>query len=219
MAAASHATRGSFSSATGGGGGGAGDSNPVQEAYVKSLELQLGKVRDELGTQYKTTSQNAQRLLELNEVLRTHDQGAKTLESDLRSTMTERDRLQRQVADQADALREKNATVELLQDELNTLSLELNQVEKRNDELGRDNAQLLQRWLDAKNEEAQRMNDANIYLQEVERRRTEAPAHAAMPPSPTPAPAPAPAQVAAAAAVTSPPSAAAEQPASSNGST
>lgn len=60
----------------------------------------------------------------------------------------------------------------MLQDELSALSLELNQVELRNDNLKRDNASLLQRWLDRMNDEAERMNEGNRFLQEVDQRRT-----------------------------------------------
>lgn len=59
----------------------------------------------------------------------------------------------------------------MLQDELSALSLELNQVEIRNDGLKRDNASLLQRWLDRMNDEAEKMNEGNRFLQEVEQRR------------------------------------------------
>jgi hypothetical protein len=60
----------------------------------------------------------------------------------------------------------------MLQDELSALSLELNQVELRNDDLKRDNASLLQRWLDRMNDEAEKMNEGNRFLQEVEHKRT-----------------------------------------------
>jgi hypothetical protein len=59
----------------------------------------------------------------------------------------------------------------MLQDELSALSLELNQVELRNDDLKRDNANLLQRWLDRMNEEAEKMNEGNQFLQEVDQKR------------------------------------------------
>lgn len=59
----------------------------------------------------------------------------------------------------------------MLQDELSALSLELNQVEIRNDDLKRDNASLLQRWLDRMNDEAEKMNEGNLFLQEVEQRK------------------------------------------------
>ena len=61
---------------------------------------------------------------------------------------------------------------QMLQDELSALSLELNQVELRNDDLKRDNAGLLQRWLDRMNDEAERMNEGNRFLEEVDQRRT-----------------------------------------------
>jgi autophagy-related protein 16 len=59
----------------------------------------------------------------------------------------------------------------MLQDELRTLSLELHQVESRNDDLKRDNASLLQRWLDRARDEADKVNEANRYIEEVEKRR------------------------------------------------
>lgn len=59
----------------------------------------------------------------------------------------------------------------MLQDELRTLSLELNQVEARNDDLKRDNASLLQRWLDRARDEADKVNEANRFLEEIEKRK------------------------------------------------
>lgn len=60
---------------------------------------------------------------------------------------------------------------QMLQDELSALSLELNQVEARNDALKKDNASLLQRWLDRMNDEAERMN---LSTDEEHRRAEEA---------------------------------------------
>lgn len=59
----------------------------------------------------------------------------------------------------------------MLQDELRTLSLELNQVEARNDDLKRDNASLLQRWLDRARDEADKVNEANKFLEEIQQRK------------------------------------------------
>jgi autophagy-related protein 16 len=57
--------------------------------------------------------------------------------------------------------------VQILHDEIATLQLELEQVEKRNQNLGKDNATLLQRWLDAKQTEANRMNEANDFYEDM----------------------------------------------------
>ncbi|KDN48461.1 ATG16-domain-containing protein [Tilletiaria anomala UBC 951] len=146
--------------------------NAVQEAYVRSLEAQLSSMRDELAELYKTQSQNAQRLLVLNETLRERQDVGKASDDELRALRGEQERLQRAAQDAREALGEKDRTIQILQDELNTLSLELSQIELRNDELKRDNASLLQRWLDRMNAEADKMNDANTYLEQVKATRT-----------------------------------------------
>src|SRR5882762_3257289 len=60
--------------------------------------------------------------------------------------------------------------VKILHDEINTLQLELGQIEERNQNLTRDNAKLLQRWLDAKQSEVNRMNEANNFYEDMRTR-------------------------------------------------
>jgi autophagy-related protein 16-1 len=62
-----------------------------------------------------------------------------------------------------------------LHDEINTLQLELGQIEERNAILVKDNAKLLQRWLDAKQEEVNKMNEVNEFYQDMRSRRETAP--------------------------------------------
>lgn len=62
---------------------------------------------------------------------------------------------------------------QILQDEHASLELELSQLEIQNDNLKTDNAALLQRWLESKAEEANRMNEANAFLEEAKRLRGE----------------------------------------------
>jgi autophagy-related protein 16-1 len=50
------------------------------------------------------------------------------------------------------------------------LQLELGQIEERNQNLTRDNAKLLQRWLDAKQVEVNRMNEANDFYEDMRTR-------------------------------------------------
>lgn len=56
---------------------------------------------------------------------------------------------------------EKDRTAQVLHDEISTLQLELTQIEERNATLKKDNAKLLERWLDAKQGEVNSMNEAN----------------------------------------------------------
>jgi autophagy-related protein 16 len=46
--------------------------------------------------------------------------------------------------------------------------LELGQIEERNSILTKDNAKLLQRWLDAKQAEANKMNEANEFYENMQ---------------------------------------------------
>ena len=56
-----------------------------------------------------------------------------------------------------------------MHDEINTLQLELSQIEERNQTLTKDNAKLLQRWLDAKQSEVNNMNEANEFYEDMRR--------------------------------------------------
>lgn len=61
-------------------------------------------------------------------------------------------------------------TGKVLHDEISTLQLELGQIEERNQNLTRDNAKLLQRWLDAKQAEVNKMNEANDFYVDMRTR-------------------------------------------------
>ena len=57
-----------------------------------------------------------------------------------------------------------------MHDEISTLQLELGQIDERNQNLTRDNAKLLQRWLDAKQAEVNRVNEANDFYEDMRTR-------------------------------------------------
>ncbi|ETS65186.1 hypothetical protein PaG_00251 [Moesziomyces aphidis] len=143
----------------------------VQLAYITSLEQQLASLRDEVATLYKTQGQNAQRLLLMNESHREKEDEARRQSELLAKLQIDHEKLRRQADDLTHAVGEKDRGIQILQDELATLSLELSQIEARNQDLKKDNASLLQRWLDRMNQEADRMNEGTIWLEEVRKRR------------------------------------------------
>ncbi|SOV09739.1 uncharacterized protein UDID_07889 [Ustilago sp. UG-2017a] len=145
--------------------------NPVQVAYITSLEQQLSSLRDEIATLYKTQGQNAQRLLLMSESHRTQEEEFRSQSESLAKLQLEHEKLERQAEDLTHTIGEKDRGMQILQDELATLSLELSQIEARNEDLKKDNASLLQRWLDRMNEEAEKMNDGTMWLEEVRKRR------------------------------------------------
>lgn len=124
-----------------------------------------------MATLYKTQGQNAQRLLLMSESHREKEEEARRQSEALAKLQLDHEKLKRQADDLAHAVGEKDRGIQILQDELATLSLELSQIEARNQDLKKDNASLLQRWLDRMNEEAEKMNEGTIWLEEVRKRR------------------------------------------------
>lgn len=59
-------------------------------------------------------------------------------------------------------MREKDRTIQVLQDELSTSHLELTKTDEKMKQLKAENSSLLQRWLKKMNEEAEHMNLANM---------------------------------------------------------
>ncbi|KAI0374346.1 ATG16-domain-containing protein [Pilatotrama ljubarskyi] len=150
---------------------GTGEDNPVRAAYIASLESQISSLRDELATVYKTQGQNAQRLLAMNETLREKEELSRLDAENLRKARDEIAVLRKKVEQHSELMAEKDRTAQILHDEINTLQLELSQIEERNQTLTRDNAKLLQRWLDAKQAEVNRMNEANQFYEDMQSRR------------------------------------------------
>ncbi|KAI0005501.1 ATG16-domain-containing protein [Russula compacta] len=149
---------------------GTNEENPVRQAYITSLESQISSLRDELATVYKTQGQNAQRLLAMNETLREKEELARIESEALRKAREDISHLKRKVDQHAELMGEKDRTAQVLHDEISTLQLELGQIEERNQNLTRDNAKLLQRWLDAKQTEVNRMNEANDFYEDMRTR-------------------------------------------------
>ncbi|PCH33481.1 ATG16-domain-containing protein [Wolfiporia cocos MD-104 SS10] len=150
---------------------GSGDDNPVRAAYITSLESQISSLRDELATVYKTQGQNAQRLLAMNETLREKEELSRLDSESLRKARDEIATLRRKVEQHNELMAEKDRTAQILHDEINTLQLELGQIEERNSVLTKDNAKLLQRWLDAKQAEVNKMNEAMEFYEDMQTRR------------------------------------------------
>ncbi|KIY45375.1 ATG16-domain-containing protein [Fistulina hepatica ATCC 64428] len=149
------------------------EDNPVSAAYMASLESQISTLRDELGAVYKTQGQNAQRLLAMNETLREREEVARLDGEAIRKARDELAVLRRKVNEHKEQMTEKDRAIQILNDEISALQLELGQIEERNQILSKDNAKLLQRWLDAKQADAQKMNEANVMYEEMRSKHDE----------------------------------------------
>jgi len=158
-----------------GGGEGGGD-NPVRAAYITSLESQLASVREELASLYKTQGQNAQRLLVMTDALREREDKSREETEDLRVLRVEYNSLRNKVDDLQKGIQAKETYIQQQQDELATANLEVDQLISRNKNLQEDNASLLKRWLDKVNDDAMKINDANLFLEEASKLKGKQPA-------------------------------------------
>ncbi|BGP26382.1 autophagy-related protein 16 domain protein [Rhodotorula toruloides] len=161
---------------TGGGSAGQGKDTDtaVHSALITSLESQLAQTRADLSEQYKVQSLNAQRLLSLTDSLREAEERGRDERDELARLKMEVGALREKDGWYKDMVKEKERQLVILQDELASLELELSQLELQNSNLKTDNAALLQRWLESKAEEANRMNEANAFLEEAKKLKKEA---------------------------------------------
>ncbi|CAB4380336.1 unnamed protein product [Rhizophagus irregularis] len=139
--------------------------SPSNQKKTAELEQQIQALKEELADLYKTRGQNAQRLLDMNDVLRSHEEAAKKNQEEIRRLAELNQALSAKVDLHPQAIREKEVTIQLLQDENATLQLEIGKIDERMKDLERENGQLLQRWLKKMNEEAEKMNEANQFYE------------------------------------------------------
>ncbi|BGP18459.1 hypothetical protein JCM10213_003191 [Rhodosporidiobolus nylandii] len=173
LLAAATSARGSGGSRGASGESGGAD-NPVRAALITSLEQQLAQTRADLSEQYKIQSTNAQRLLSLTDSLREAEERGRDEREELRRLRTEVDSLRERARWHKEVVAEKEKQLLILQDDHASLSLELSQLELQAENLKADNSGLLQRWLESKAEEANRMNEANAFLEEAKKLKEEA---------------------------------------------
>ncbi|KAK3826584.1 MAG: autophagy protein 16 [Linnemannia elongata] len=139
--------------------------SPMNQKRIAELEAQVATLKDDRAELYKTQGTNAQRLLDLNDILRVKDANLAQGKEDIRRLTESNTFLARKNQEMTDLVNEKNVTIQVIQDELTTLQLEMSKLDERQRDLERENAQLLQRWLKKMNEEADRMNAGNAFLE------------------------------------------------------
>ncbi|KAG5463565.1 MAG: autophagy-related protein 16 [Olpidium bornovanus] len=132
---------------------------------VRELEAQVAALKDERAELYKTLGQNAQRLLDVNDTLKLRDEAERVATAENQRLAEAADKLARKAEALSQNLAQKDVTIQMLHDELSTLQLELNNTDERIRALQKENTSLLQRWLKKKNEEADKMNEANQFYE------------------------------------------------------
>lgn len=142
---------------------------------VAELDRRIRELNEERADMYKTQSENAQRLVNLNEQLRTREEKDIKQTDEIKQLSDSVKKLTTKCDLQIQQLREKDVTIQILQDELAALQLEMVTTEDKIKILRKENEQLLQRWMNKMNEEAEKMNEATqFYETALEQARVDA---------------------------------------------
>ncbi|ORX59808.1 WD40 repeat-like protein [Hesseltinella vesiculosa] len=129
------------------------------------LEQQIQHLKEERADMYKVQSENAQRLVHMNDKLRTLEDLEAQQKKSLVDTLANNKKLADKSTSQTEQLREKDGAIQVLQDELSALQLEITTIEGKNHRLSKENHQLVQRWMEKMNQEADKMNEATEFYE------------------------------------------------------
>ncbi|KAI9142208.1 WD40-repeat-containing domain protein [Paraphysoderma sedebokerense] len=144
-----------------------GPGSEAQNRIIADLQDEISNLKTERAELYKTQGQNAQRLLEMTEKLRMNEEEVKRLREENAIHSQHTNALSTKAADLQGTVKEKDATIQILQDELQTLQLELNTNEEKMERMSRENQQLVDRWMKKMEEDAEKMNEANRFIESV----------------------------------------------------
>ncbi|KNC47880.1 autophagy protein [Thecamonas trahens ATCC 50062] len=147
----------SSGSATGGlnGSSSAGDAMAVAQLQAKANELNA-----ELNDRYKE-------LLNTQQALRAAEEGLAGKESELEAAKARICELEAQLERMAREKETSDVTSMALGDELRLLQMELIRVEEANSKLKEENEELVSRWLQKAAEDAEKLNEANMFYQSM----------------------------------------------------
>ncbi|KAJ3112851.1 hypothetical protein HDU96_004112 [Phlyctochytrium bullatum] len=139
---------------------------------AKELELELQTIRSELSELYKVQSQNAQKLVDTMETIKVREQALQQQQEEMQKLTSKLSTITMQWKDTLELIKEKDGVIQILKDELATHQLELvqreeqlKQAQERVGTLEKENSDLIDRWMKLKQEEAQKINEVNEFVE------------------------------------------------------
>ncbi|KAJ3065195.1 hypothetical protein HDU98_011415 [Podochytrium sp. JEL0797] len=145
--------------------------SPDAQRKFGAMEQQLRVLQDERVDLFKTQSQNAQRLVSMNETIQAEERNKKILMDDRTKYLAANNSLNIKLRDALDLLKEKDGVIQILKDEMAALQLEIVQREEqwklateKAKKLEAENNELVERWIKLKQEEASKMNEVNEFV-------------------------------------------------------
>ncbi|KAJ2365759.1 hypothetical protein IW150_006129, partial [Coemansia sp. RSA 2607] len=151
-------------------GGGSMQGTTLAQQRIADLEREVEALKEERTALYRTQGTNAQRLLDLSDRMRETDEQMRQQELEIDGSHEALRRANSKLNDMQASLKEKDGTIQILQDEMSALQLEIVQIEERCGKLQSENNDLVKRWLKKMNEEAQKVNDVTHELELIRRK-------------------------------------------------
>ncbi|KAJ2470504.1 hypothetical protein GGI02_002885 [Coemansia sp. RSA 2322] len=154
----------------GGGSGGGMRGNSLAQQRIADLEREVESLKEERTVLYRTQGTNAQRLLDLSDKMRETDERLRQQDLEISDSHEALRRATSKMGDMQTALKEKDGSIQILQDEMSALQLEIVHIEERSRKLQAENDDLVRRWLKKMNEEAEKVNEVTQELELIKRK-------------------------------------------------
>lgn len=130
----------------------------MDERKYAELSAKYERLKEEQTVLYRTQSSHVQRLLDLNEQIKSRDQTNARLHSDLDQAHAEQAQLKLSMEHLQSLIEEKNLNIQIMQDELTALQLELLHTDEKMTRLEEENHGLVSRWMAKVSETAEMLN-------------------------------------------------------------
>ncbi|KAK9368271.1 autophagy-related protein 16 [Lipomyces kononenkoae] len=123
--------------------------------------------RAELDPLYKDQSSSTARIETLQvEVEKLKLYNARTL-AEFEQLQLDKKKLEARLKTREEEYRERNKSIQILQDEILTYQIQLNVAEDKVNKLEKENRELVNRWMERVSREAEKLNDANAFLERL----------------------------------------------------
>ncbi|KAK9373296.1 autophagy-related protein 16 [Lipomyces chichibuensis] len=132
---------------------------------------ELARIRVELESLYnnQTTSKSTIQNLEAEaEKLKLYNA---RIDAEFEKLQLDKKKLESQLNTRDEEYRERNKSIQILQDEILTYQIQLNVAEDKVNKLEKENRELVNRWMERVSREAEKLNDANAFLESIDRNR------------------------------------------------
>jgi len=164
------------------------DASLTRSVSSPEMDAKVGKLQEELTVSYKRNAENAQRMVELQrEMKETKEENDKREAEATQAKLLMEEALQEQKR-LKDKMDDEAKTFHLLQDELHSLRKTFEITQQENTKLKNENGELIERWMKQKRDEAEKMNTANTFYEQMVKEKQRADVVNLANPHPAPAP-------------------------------